>query len=133
MAKAPKPETTRKPPEPSEGHAEIESWMRSVMPDLQPVVERLDELIRGTLDGLHYALKWKKAYYGRPEQGWLIEVVAYDVSVNVVFLGGADLDPAPPLGTSGRTRYIKIRTLDEVEDPELRGWIEQAGHVPGWT
>ncbi len=33
-----------------------------------------------------------------PELGWVIEMVAYDVSVNVVFLGGADFDPAPPLG-----------------------------------
>ena len=40
---------TRKPPEPSDSHAAIDDWMRRVMPDLHPIVTRLDELIRETL------------------------------------------------------------------------------------
>jgi len=126
-----KPDTARKPPVPSESHAEIEALIRRVMPDLHPIVEQVDELIRETLDGLHYAVKWKKAYYGLPELGWIIEMVAYDVSVNVVFLGGADFDSPPPLG-SGRTRYVKLTSLEEAQNPKLREWIEQAGRVPGW-
>jgi hypothetical protein len=126
-----KPNTTRKPPAPS-GHADIEEWLRQVMPALHPIVKRLDELIRATIPGLQYAVKWKKAYYGLPEPGWIIELVAYDVSVNVVFLGGADFDPPPPLGTTGRTRYVKLTTLDEAQGQELGSWIEQAAHVPGW-
>ena len=65
------------------------------MPDLQPIVMRLDESIRATIPGLYYAVKWKRAYYGLPELGWIIEIAAYDVSVNVVFLGGADFEPRP--------------------------------------
>ena len=132
MAKQRKPSSARKPPEPSDSHDEIREWARRVMPDLHPVVERLDGLIRETIDGLHYAVKWKKAYYGLPELGWVIEIVAYDVSVNVVFFGGADFDPPPPLGSTGRDRYVKVRTLEEAEAPELHQWIEQAGRVPGW-
>jgi len=30
---------------PSDSHADIEDWSRRVMPDLQPLVKRLDELI----------------------------------------------------------------------------------------
>ena len=91
MAKQRKAAATRKPPVPSEGHADIEDWIRGVMPDLHPIVKRMDGLIRETIPGLQYAIKWKKAYYGLPELGWIIEMVAYDVSVNVVFLGGAEL------------------------------------------
>ncbi|HLU82008.1 MAG TPA: hypothetical protein VKZ43_01290, partial [Trueperaceae bacterium] len=58
--------------------------------------------------------------------------VAYDVSVNVVFLGGADFDPPPPLGDTGRSRYVKVRSLDEAKTPEVRKWIKQAGRTPGW-
>ncbi len=122
----------RKAPVPSKSHEEIDTWTRRVMPDLHPIVQRLDELIRETIPGLHYAVKWKKAYYGLPELGWVIEMVAYDVSVNVVFHGGADFDPPPPLGTTDRTRYVKLRSLDEVEQPVVRTWIEQAGRTPGW-
>lgn len=132
MAMKRKPNALRKPPEPSGSHAEIEDWARRVMPDLQPIVKSLDELIREAIPGLHYGLKWKKAYYGAPDLGWVIELVAYDVSVNVVFLGGADFDPPPPLGTTGRTRYVKVTTIEQVQEPQMRKWIEQAGSVPGW-
>jgi hypothetical protein len=117
---------------PTGSHAQIEDWIGSVMPGLHPIVQRLDELIRETLPGLHYAVKWKKAYYGLPELGWMMEMVAYDVSVNVVFFGGAEFDPPPPLGATGRTRYAKVKTLEEAQAPVMRTWIEQAGRVPGW-
>jgi hypothetical protein len=127
-----KPYTTRKPPEPSDSHADIEDWIRGRVPDMQPILKRLDTSIRKTIPGLQYAIKWKKAYYGLPKLGWVIEMVAYDVSVNVVFFGGADFDPPPPLGTTDRSRYVKLKTLEEARGPEMHKWIKQAGRVPGW-
>ena len=127
-----KANAARKAPVPSDSHAEIEDLIRRVMPDLHPIVKQLDDLIRETIPGLQYAVKWKKAYYGLPELGWVIEMVAYDVSVNVVFFGGAEFDPPPPLGTTDRTRYVKLKTPEEAQGPEMRKWIEQAGRVPGW-
>ncbi|HWF16767.1 MAG TPA: DUF1801 domain-containing protein [Acidimicrobiales bacterium] len=117
---------------PSANHSDIDEWRRRLVPDLQPIVKRLDELIRTTVTGLDYALKWKRPYYGLPELGWIIEIAAYDVSVNVVFFGGADFEYPPPFGTTDRTRYIKVTSLDEVQRPELQKWIEQAGRTPGW-
>ena len=132
MAKIRKPSAARKPPVPSDSHSGIEDWSRGVMPALHPIVKQLDELIRETIPGLQYAVKWKKAYYGLPELGWIIEMVAYDVSVNVVFFGGADFDPPPPLGDTDRSRYVKVTTLEEAQGPEMHKWIKQAGRVPGW-
>jgi hypothetical protein len=122
----------RKPPEPSPIHDDIDEWIRHQMPDLQNIVKLLDESIRTTLPNLHYAVKRKRAYYGLPELGWIIEMVAYDVSVNVVFLGGADFESPPPLGTTDRSRYIKVTSVAEGERPEMHKWIKQAGHAPGW-
>ncbi len=124
--------TTKKPPVPTESHAEIDDWMRRVMPDLHPVVRQLGEAIREAIPDLQYAVKWKKAYYGLPDVGWILEMVAYDVSVNLVFFGGADFDPPPPLGTNDRSRYVKLKTLEEAEDPLIRTWIDQAARVRGW-
>jgi len=132
MAKSRKPISARKPPTPSDSHADIEDWTRRVMPDLQPIVKRLDELICATVPGLQFAVKWRRAYYGLPKRGWVIEVVPYDVSVNVVFFGGADFDPPPPLGSTDRSRYVKVKSLEEAQAPELRRWIEQTVRVPGW-
>ena len=89
-------------------------------------------MFREAIDGLQYAVKWKKAYYGLRELGWVIEVVAYDVSVNVVFLGGADFDTPPPLGDTDRSRYVKVTGLEEAQEPQMQEWIEQAGRTPGW-
>jgi hypothetical protein len=133
MKRAPKSLSTKQPPVSSESHAEIDAWMRRLMPDLQPIVEYLDRAIRETVPDLRYAVKWKKAYYGLPERGWIIELVAYDVSVNIVFFGGAEFDPPPPLGTTDRTRYVKVKTLEEAQAPEVLAWIEQAGRTSGWT
>ena len=132
MGKAPTAGTSRRPPTPSDGHAEIDDWLRRQMPDLHPILDHVDGLIRETIPGLQYAVKWKKAYYGSPEVGWILEVVAYDVSVNVVFFGGVEFDPPPPLGSTGRSRYVKLTSLDEARSPEMHRWLEQAARVPGW-
>jgi hypothetical protein len=132
MPKVIKGNAGRKPPEPSADHSDIEEWCRHLMPDLQPIVQGLDELIRATIPDLHYALNRKRGYYGLPGLGWIIEIAAYDVSVNVLFLGGADFESPPPLGTTDRTRYIKVTSLEEAQTPELQKWIEQAGRTAGW-
>ena len=102
------------------------------MPNLQSLVTRLDDLIEATIPDLQYAVKRNRPYYGLPELGWIIELAAYHVSANVLFYGGADFDPPPPLGTTDRTRYVKVTSLGEAERPELRDWIEQAARTPGW-
>lgn len=53
--------------------------------------------------------------------------------MNVVFFVGADFDAPPPLGTTDRTRYVKVTTVDEAQQPKLRNWIEEASRTPGWT
>lgn len=132
MAKQPRPSSARKPPQPSDGHGEVAHWISRVMPDLHPIVESLDRQIRERIPELQYAVKWKRPFYGLPTLGWIIEMAAYDVSVNVVFLGGADFDSPPPLGDTDRSRYVKIRTLKDAQVAEMTAWIEQAAHVRGW-
>jgi hypothetical protein len=132
MPKAIKGNAGRKPPEPATNHSDIDDWLPRLVPHLQPIVQRLDESIRATIPDLHYAVKWKRAYYGLPELGWIIEMAAYNVSVNVVFLGGADFDPPPPLGTTDRTRYIKVTAPEEAQLPDLHKWIKEASRTPGW-
>ena len=132
MPKAIKGKASRKPPKPATNHSEIDDWVGRQMPHLQPMIKVLDETIRATISGTQYAVKWKRPYYGLPELGWIIERAAYDVSANVVFLGGADFDCPPPLGTTDRARYVKVTTVEEVQGPELRQWIKEASRTPGW-
>jgi hypothetical protein len=132
MAMQRKPSTARKPPLPSGDHGEVDHWMSRVMPDLNPIVTSLDEQIRALIGEPQYAVKWKRPFYGLPELGWIIELAAYDVSVNVVFFGGADFESPPPLGETDRSRYVKVRTLEETRGAEMAAWIENAARVQGW-
>lgn len=132
MPKEIKGNPRRKPPEPT-AHSEIEQWLGDLVPHVKPLVQHLDETICAEIADLQYALKYRRAFYGLPELGWLIELAPYFVSVNILFLGGADFEVPPPLGSVGRTRYLKVRNLTEASQPELRNWINQAGRTPGWT
>ncbi|HEX4162825.1 MAG TPA: DUF1801 domain-containing protein [Acidimicrobiales bacterium] len=132
MPKAIKGNASRRPPEPATSHSDIDDWFKRQMPHLQPIVKGLDTTIRATIPGLQYAVKWKRPYYGLPDLGWIVEIAAYDVSVNVVFFGGADFDSPPPLGSNDRTRYVKVTTVEEAQGPELCKWIEEASRTPGW-
>jgi hypothetical protein len=124
--------SSRKPPEPSGDHSQIERWIAGSMPEIQPILTEVDRMICETIPDLSYAVKWKKAYYGLEELGWIIELAGYHVTANVVFHGGIDLDPPPPLGETGRSRYVKLHSVEEARAPGLRGWIEQAARFPGW-
>lgn len=133
MPKQIKGNARRKPPEPSGDHSAIDTWFAEIMPSIQPIVRSLDESIRAAVPNLQYAVKFHRAFYGLPELGWIIEVAPYIKSVNILFLGGADFDPPPPLGNTGRTRYVKITTVEETQHPDMRLWMEQSGRTPGWT
>lgn len=125
-----KPLSTKKPPAPEEDHQLIEDWIADARPAVNPVLKALDKQIGSELKNPRYAIKWGKAYYGSPGRGWCIEVAAYDISANIVFLNGNRLDPPPELGDE--TRYVKIRKPEELESSRLREWIRQSCSNPGW-
>lgn len=133
MPKQIKGNPRRKPPEPSTDHSAVDKWFGEIMPSMQPIVRSVDETIRATVPNLHYGVKFHRAFYGLPDLGWIIEIAPYFKSVNILFLGGAEFDPPPPLGDTGRTRYVKITTVEEGQHPDIRGWIERSGRTPGWA
>ena len=132
MEKQRKPLSTKKPPIPSNDHRVIQDWMAGqIMPGIQPMIKKIDSLIHDSIPDLQYAIKWGSAFYGTKELGWLIEVAAYSVSANIVFLNGVAFDPQPPLGT-GDTRYMKLTTIEEADNPLVLDFMKQAGSLVGW-
>ncbi|MEZ5564029.1 MAG: DUF1801 domain-containing protein [Gammaproteobacteria bacterium] len=123
--------STRKPPVPDASHGRIDEWIANSKPAMNPIISELDKLIRKHLKDPRYAVKWGKAYYGSAQFGWCIELAAYHVSVNVVFLNGGKLDNPPDLGNE--TRYVKIRGLDEAQSNQVLAWVKQSCQMPGWA
>jgi len=133
MKKQRKPLSTKKPPIPSDNHEVIENWMQdNIMPKMLPLIKKIDKIITEKIPNLNYSIKWGSAFYGTLESGWLIEVASYAVSVNIVFLNGANFNPAPPLGSGNQSRYIKLTTVDDLNNLEIIDFIEQAKELDGW-
>ena len=102
------------------------------MPGILPLIEKIDQLIHDLIPNLQYAVKWGNAFYGTSELGWIIEVAAYDVSANLVFLSGSNFDPKPSLGSGEETRYVKLRSADELDNEDISNFVKQAGSTLGW-
>lgn len=133
MKKQRKPLSTKIHPIASLDHNLIKNWMqKETMPAMQPLVKQVDELIRKEIPNLHYSIKWGKAFYGTLELGWIIEVGAFAKSMNIVFLSGAKFKRQPPLGSDELTRYIKVTSVDEINDNAVIDFIKQAGSIEGW-
>jgi hypothetical protein len=68
-----------------------------------------------------------------PEVAWIIEMLAYDVSVSAVLFGWhAEFDPPPPLGATERTRYVKDADRGSVRG-RVRRWLwSNAGARASW-
>lgn len=122
----------RKPPRFTTDHTVVDACIERQMPQLQPILRVVDEAIESTIPGCVYADRRRRPLYGLPAAGWIIEVAAYDVSVNILFHGGADFPSPPPMGEVDRTRYVKVTTVSEALAPEVLEWIAEAGRTPGW-
>lgn len=122
---------TKKPPVSVGTHDDVDRWMAGVMPAVNPIVSELDQIIRKSLKDPRFAIKWGKAYYGSAQLGWCIELAAYHVSVNVVFLNGDRLHEPPSLGDA--TRYVKIKSREELKSAQILAWIKESCGMPGWT
>lgn len=129
--KSRKPLSTKIPPKAGEDYQLIQDWIADARPAVTPLLEALDELIRQQLPDPRYAIKWSSAFYGSPSLGWCIELTAYNVSVNIVFLNGSRLSTPPELGDE--TRYVKLKNLSELDSPQLHEWIKESCGMPGWA
>ena len=106
--------------------------VRLLVPHLQPIVKGLDKSIRAEVTGLHYAVKYKRAFLRATTTRMDHRVSSLRRVRERPLPRGCRLDPPPPLGNTDRTRYVKLTSLEDTKRPELREWIKKAGRTPGW-
>jgi hypothetical protein len=77
-------------------------------------------------------VKWNQPFYGRDGDGWFMAFRCYTKYVQLQFLRGASLVPAPPKASKhNEVRYLDIHEDDELDEEQLSSWIEQASRLPG--
>ncbi|CAM3434364.1 DUF1801 domain-containing protein [Occultella aeris] len=105
----------------------------AAMPGWKRDVGRLlDDLIAATVPDVHKAVRWNKPHYGHECDGWFLSFRCYTDYVQVQFLHGTSLEPMPPKASKhDEVRYLDIRQDDDVDERQLRSWIEQSSWLPG--
>ena len=132
MAKARKPNTARKPPVPTDNHADIERWIGRLMPDLHPIVKRLDEVICATTPGCNTPSSGSRRTTGRQENGggstssWCLRRLRWTSCIP----RRRGIRPSAAAWDHESEPLLKLTTLDEAQGRKYRSVA--AGRVPGW-
>jgi hypothetical protein len=117
-----------------EGNGPVQDYIAAMPGWKRHVGERLDDLIVRTVPEVHKAVKWNQPFYGDEGEGWFLAFRCYTEYVQLQFFRGTSLDPRPPKASKhAEVRYLDIREDDELDEGQLRSWIEQASNLPGET
>lgn len=115
-----------------DGDQAVMAYMESVKPQLQDIVRTLDHLIDTTVPNVVRAIKWKAPFYGLPGKGWIVTVAAFKQYVSIGFFAGAHMNPVPPEGDKGNMRRYHLRSLSDLDEHQMRSWLQQASQMQGW-
>ena len=117
-----------------EGNGPVQDYVAAMPGWKRAVGERLDDLVVRSVPDVHKAVKWNQPFYGLAGEGWFLSFRCYTEYVQLQFLRGTSLDPLPPKASKhDEVRYLDIREDDELDQRQLRSWIEQASKLPGET
>jgi hypothetical protein len=115
-----------------EGNGPVRDYISAMPGWKRDVGRRLDKLIVRTVPDVHKAVKWNQAFYGHKGEGWFLTFRCYTNYVQLQFLKGTSLNPMPPKASKHpEVRYLDIREDDDLEEDQLRSWVEQASGLPG--
>jgi hypothetical protein len=123
----------------ADGRRGVETWLKNVAPDQRALTRRIDALILGTIPGVVCGIKFRKPsnplgapFYGLLDQGWIAHMNALKGRVRLTLYGGDALKPAPPIAAPQGARAIDIAAEDELDEKQMKAWLQQARKAPGW-
>ncbi len=115
-----------------EGDGPVQDYIAAMPGWKRDLGERLDEIISTTVPDVHKAVKWNQPFYGFEGEGWFVAFRCYTKYVQLQFFKGTSLDPEPPKAAKhDEVRYLDVYEHDELDEAQLRSWIEQASELPG--
>lgn len=115
-----------------EGDGPVQAYITAMPGWKRDVGRLLDDLVEHTVPEVHKAVKWNQPFYGIQDDGWFLSFRCYTNYVQLQFFKGTSLDPVPPKASKhDEVRYLDIHENDELDEDQLRSWVEQAGRLPG--
>jgi hypothetical protein len=105
--------------------AAMPGWKRDVG-------QRLDDMVVHCVPHVQKAVKWNQPFYGVDGETWFLSFRCYTGYVQLQFFCGTSLDPMPPKESKhDGVRYLDVHEDDELDEAQLRSWVDQASRLPG--
>jgi len=117
----------------AEGDAPVLAYIAGLPQPQRGIAERVDALAARTLPRLQRAVKWGMSYYGVGD-GWCFCCGGFADHVKVMFVNGVTLTPVPPVtpvAMGKATRGVEIRSVRDLDEPQLAAWMRQITSAPG--
>src|SRR5204862_1945570 len=116
------------------GDEPVFAYISSLPQPQRSIAERVDALAAETLPALQRSVKWGMAWYGVGD-GWCFSCGGFAGHVKLTFGRGTSLTPVPPatpIGMGKDSRGVELETLDDLDEPQLASWMQQAAAIPGF-
>lgn len=120
------------PAKAAEGDEPVFAYIASLPQPQRGIAERIDALAAEHVPDLRRAVKWGMAYYGVGE-GWCFSSGAFVGHLKLMFIRGTELEPEPPVtpvGMGRATRGVELASLDDLDEPQVASWMQQAAARP---
>ena len=130
-----------------DGEKSVQVWIGGVKPEHSWLAIRIDKLIREVIPNIQSTTKWHKPsqplgipFYGIPDKGWIFAMWSFKDKFGIGFISGTLLNPEPPVTSMAgpwnrgdvKARRIDIFNESELDEKQIRSWLEQARDLPGW-
>src|SRR3954452_9925766 len=112
----------------AQGAEPVFAYIASLPQPQRGIAERIDALAAKSLPDIQRAVKWGMAYYG-VDGGWCFASGGFVGHVKLMFIRGAELEPAPPvtpIGMGKATRGVEPKSLKDLDERQAASWMKQA-------
>jgi len=107
----------------------VRAWLENLPAEKQPIIEALRSLIASVAPEAHESISHDALWYGPPDSGYpIFYITVFKAHANLgFFYGGFVPDPERLLvGRGKRMRHLKIRAVQEAENPAITRLLAQA-------
>lgn len=117
----------------ADGDPPVFAYLASLPQPQRGIAERVDALAARTLPALQRSVKWGMSYYGVGD-GWCFCCGGFANHVKLMFMNGVTLTPVPPVtpvAMGKSTRGVELRSVDDLDEPQIAAWMRQVAAAPG--
>lgn len=115
-----------------DGDGPVQAYIAAMPGWKRAVGARIDALVMATVPDARKAVRWNSPFWGRPGQGWMLNLGCLNRYIKIGFFRGASLVPMPPEPSKhAEMRYLHVFEDRPLGEAQFVDWLKQAAAIPG--